>query len=191
MMSSEQTSAMVATYGRAFTLGAATGLRSATALAVMTLAAQPERPRPLMRGIEQPWNRLATRPALYLTGLFALGEDVGDKLPATPPRTAPTPLSGRIAFGSLVGSAVSRAEGQSPALGAALGALGALGGSFAGYAYRHAIATRTKLPDLPFALLEDAAAIGISYLVLQASFIGEPDAASHAPDELDPEKIQR
>ena len=190
-MSSEQTASLVATYGRAFALGVATGLRSATALAVMSLAAQPERPRPLMRGIEQPWSRLGTRPALSITGLFALGEDVGDKLPATPSRTAPAPLGGRIAFGSLVGSAISRAEGQSPALGAALGALGALGGSFAGYAYRNAIATRTKLPDLPFALLEDAVAIGISYLVLQDAFTGEPEATPAESDDLDPAKARR
>lgn len=190
-MSSEQTNSTVATYGRAFALGAATGLRSATALAVMSLAAQPERPRPLMRGIEQPWSRLATRPALYLTGIFALGEYVGDKLPATPSRTAPVPLGGRIAFGSLVGAAVSRAGGQSPAIGAALGALGALGGSFAGYAYRHAIATRTKLPDLPFALLEDAAAIGISYLALQDAFTGEPEAAPPPAAERDATRVQR
>jgi uncharacterized membrane protein len=189
-MSSEHSRSMVMTYGRTFALGVATGLRSATALAVMTIAAQPERDRPLMRGIEQPWSRLATRPALYITGLCALGEYVGDKLPAAPARTAPAPLGGRIAFGSLVGSALSRAEGQSPALGAAIGALGALGGSFAGYAYRHVIATRTKLPDLPFAFLEDAAAIGISYLALQGSFTGKPEMVQ-APDERDPTKVQR
>jgi len=190
-MSSEQTASLVATYGRAFALGVATGLRSATPLAVMSLAAQPERPRPLLRGIEQPWSRLGTRPALYLSGLFAVGEYVGDKLPATPSRTAPVPLGGRIAFGSLVGSVISRADGQSPAIGAAIGALGALGGSFAGYAYRNVIATRTKLPDLPFALLEDAVAIGISYLALQDAFSGEPAAIPSAPDELDPAKVQR
>ena len=86
---------------------------------------------------------------------------------------------------------MARAEGQSAALGAALGALGALGGSFAGYAYRHAIATRTKLPDLPFALLEDALAIGISYLALQDAFTGEPDEDPHDPNELDPARIGR
>lgn len=190
-MSSEQTRSTVATYGRAFALGVATGLRSATALAVMSLATQPERPRPLLRGIEQPWGRLATRPALYLTGLFALGEYVGDKLPATPSRTAPVPLGARIAFGSLVGSSAARAEGQSLTIGAAIGAIGALGGSFVGYAYRNAIATRTKLPDLPFALIEDAVAIGISYLALQDAFTGEPEAAQQAPDELDTVKVQR
>lgn len=190
-MSSEQTTSLVTTCGRAFVLGVATGLRSATALAVMSLAAQPERPRPLMRGIERPWSRLGTRPALYITGLFALGEDAGDKLPATPSRTAPVPLGGRIAFGSLVGAAISRAEGQSPALGAALAALGALGGSFAGYAYRNAIATRTELPDLPFALLEDAIALGISYLALQDAFTGEPEATPAEADDLDPAKVRR
>ena len=190
-MSSEQPAPAVVVYIRAFALGVATGLRSATALAAMSLAAQPERPRPLLRGIEQPWGRLATRPALYLTGLFALGEYVGDKLPITPSRTAPLPLGGRIAFGSLVGSAVSRAEGQTPPLGAALGALGALGGSFAGYAYRQAIATRTRLPDLPFALIEDAVAIGISYLALRDAFTGEPEATAPDPDAPDPAQVRR
>jgi uncharacterized membrane protein len=183
-MSSEQTRAAITTYARTFALGAATGLRSATPLAAISLAAQPERPHPLLRGIEQPWSRFATRPALYLTGLGALGEYLGDKLPFTPPRTTPAPLGGRIAFGSLVGSAVSRAAGQSPALGA-------LGGSLAGYAYRNAIATRTKLPDLPFALLEDAVAIGISYLALQGAFIGEPEAATHVRDGGDRASVQR
>lgn len=188
-MSSEQTRSTVATYGRAFVLGVATGLRSATPLAALTLAAQPERPRPLLRGIGRPWDRLAARPAPYLAGLFALGEYVGDKLPVTPARTAPAPLGGRIAFGALVGATVSRAEGRSPAIGATLGALGALGGSYGGYAYRNAIATRTKLPDLPFALLEDATAIGISYLALQDAFTGEPGTAPQAANERDPEKV--
>lgn len=169
-MSHEQTDSPVATYGRALMLGVASGLRSATPFAVLALAAQPERPHPLLHGAEQPWSRLATRPALYLTGLFAFGEYVADKLPITPARTAPAPLGGRIVSGSLVGTVIARAAGQPLAPGAALGALGALGGSFLGYAYRHAIATRTNLPDLPFALLEDAAAIGLSYLALRESF---------------------
>ncbi|CAA9575029.1 MAG: hypothetical protein AVDCRST_MAG18-2445 [uncultured Thermomicrobiales bacterium] len=147
-------------YARALTFGAITGLRSMTGLAALVLASQPERPHPFLQEDAAPWSWLSSRGALLAFGAGALGEYVGDKLPITPGRLQAGPLGGRVAFGALAGAASCRAAGVSPAVGAALGALGALGGSAGGYGLRTIIGPRLGLPDLPVALLEDAATIG-------------------------------
>jgi uncharacterized membrane protein len=154
-----------ATYARALTLGVVTGLRSMTGLAALALAAQPERPHPLLAHAPSPWRLLATRQALAGFGLAAAGEYVGDKLPFTPGRLQPLQLTGRLCLGAIAGAIVCRAAERSPVLGAMLGALGALGGSLAGYRYRTELARRLGAPDLPLALAEDAIAIVVALAV--------------------------
>lgn len=149
----------IVTYARALTLGVATGLRSMTGLAALALAARPEGPQRQLSHAPAPWRWLAARPALVGFCLAALGEYVGDKLSITPARTTPGPLAGRIVFGAIAGAVACRAGGSSALLGGVIGALGALGGSFAGYTYRTEVAKRTGAPDLPLAIAEDATTI--------------------------------
>jgi uncharacterized membrane protein len=63
--------------------------------------------------------------------VFALGEYVGDKLPKTPNRTDLFPLAGRIVFGGLVGALCATGLGRSFVVGAILGAVAAVLGTFA------------------------------------------------------------
>jgi uncharacterized membrane protein len=158
----ESTTTSSAAYARALTLGVVTGLRSVTGLAALALAAQPNGPYAHLAQAPAPWRLISTRPALALFGLAAAGEFAGDKLSITPPRTEPAPLAERMACGALVGAITCRALGHSPTIGGALGALGALGGSYGGFIYRTQVARLTGAPDLPLAIVEDAAAVGIA-----------------------------
>lgn len=89
-------------------------------------------------------------------------ELVGDKLPVAPNRLKPAPLSGRVFAGAATGVLLGGRQGAGRLVPAALGAGGALAGSLAGAAWRGAWA-RTGRPDLPAALVEDAAAVGLAY----------------------------
>ena len=103
---------------------------------------------------------------LVVFTLFALGELVADKLPKTPSRTAPPGLIARILFGAVCAAAmaVSTAGSVGPAI--ALGVVGALAGTYGGYAVRHAVTASGKLPDLPVALVEDLIAIVLGFFVV-------------------------
>lgn len=164
----EERTSSPGTYGRVAALGFVTGLRSQTAIAALAFATGPEQPYTALAGDAAPWRWLGTSAARIGFGLTAAGEYVGDKLPQTPGRLTPGPLGGRIAFGALTGAAVCRAEGRSPVLGGALGALCAFGGSYAGYQYRTAVAQR-KAPDLPFAIIEDAVAIILALAAVRSA----------------------
>lgn len=149
----------IATYARALTLGVVSGLRSQTGLAAVALAAQPDGPYASLAQAPTPWKLIATRASLAAFALAAVGEFAGDKLSLTPARTEPLPFAGRLGCGALAGAIACRALGQSPLIGGALGALGALGGTLAGYTYRTQVARLTGAPDLPLALAEDATAV--------------------------------
>lgn len=146
----------------AFLIGVIAGLRSFTAPAVVCWAAH------------LGWINLHASPLSFMGStataivftIFALVELTADKLPKTPSRTAPFPLTVRVIFGALSGAALGVAGGQSLALGAALGGIGAVAGAFAGYETRRRIVAASKLPDFPIALLEDAVAIGGGLLIV-------------------------
>src|SRR5580704_3858763 len=136
----------------AFCIGVVAGLRSLTAPAVVSCAAH-------LGWINlhgTPLSFMGTATAALFFTLFALVELTADKLPKTPSRTTPGPLTVRVLFGALSGATLGVAGGQSLALGAVLGGIGALAGAFAGYQARHRIVAASKLPDFPIALLEDA-----------------------------------
>ncbi len=145
---------------RALTIGVVVGLRSMTPLAILALRRDSSPASARWRD----WPVLNSgkgRGGLIMTGL---GETVGDKLPTAPSRLKPLPLTGRMVFGGVAGAAIgSESKGTQPMLiGALIGAIGGLLGSFAGYHIRHAIVSGTKLPDLVVALGEDAIAIALA-----------------------------
>ena len=152
-------------------IGAVTGLRSMTGIAMVTVGAH--------RG----WLHLAgtglrflARPvSMYIFVLLAVGELIADKMPV-PSRVSAGPLVLRAVFGGLSASALAAAAGESWVAPALLGAVGAVGGAYAGYWLRRTI-TRTAdatgkgeprrgVPDLPVALVEDAIAIGTAWFVV-------------------------
>jgi uncharacterized membrane protein len=84
------------------------------------------------------------------TVLMAAGEIAVDKLPITPSRLEPPGLIGRLASGAFAGVVVAGRTG------AAVGALAALTGSYAG------ARVRGLRPGFSTALAEDAVAVGIA-----------------------------
>jgi uncharacterized membrane protein len=109
--------------------------------------------------------------AQRLLVLLAVGEFVGDKLPFIPSRLEPGPLFGRMLLGALAGTAIASETRRSPALGAVLGAGGAVIGAQAGYYARVALGRATGIPDPVWGAVEDAAAVtlGMSVVHLPSS----------------------
>jgi uncharacterized membrane protein len=148
---------------RPLLLGAVSGLRSQLGLAVLAWSAPPSNRDPAALRV------LRSRPGRVLLATAAAGEVVADKLPQTPSRLSPPALTGRLLCGGVVGAlAAGRADRRTTALAATAGVLGAAAGSYAGAAYRKAAAERTGTPDLPWALVEDAAAAGLAAAAVHA-----------------------
>jgi uncharacterized membrane protein len=136
---------------RVLGLGAISGLRSVSGPAFVSRAAS-------RGGLNLGGTRLAFLGSPRLSKalvVMALGELVGDKLPATPSRTTLPPLLGRAASGGLVGAALFVSEGRRAAMGAALSSSSAVVASFAGERLRALVGEKSGLPDPIVALGED------------------------------------
>ncbi len=132
---------------RSLAAGAASGLRS-------TLG-----PTAAFRS-ERRWGRLL--PAM------ALGELIADKFPV-PVRTIPPALAVRAIAGAVAGVAIASDSGAARDrwIGGLLGALGAIGFSYLGAAYRER-ASR-YVPNVVAALVEDGVAISLARAVSKAA----------------------
>lgn len=145
-----------------FLLGCVAGLRSLTA------------PAAVCWGAHLGWLHLAgTRLAfmgytvtLVIFTVLAVFELVIDKLPKTPPRTAPPGLVARIIVGGFCGAALVMSAGGSLVVAALIGIVGALVGTYGGYNIRHSLATRAHFSDLAVALVEDAIAVVGAFLIV-------------------------
>jgi len=142
--------------GLAFGIGVIAGLRALTAPAVIAWAAH-------LRWINLAGTHLSfmgSIPAVAIFTLAAVAELVNDKLPKTPPRTAPPSFIARIVMGGLAAATLSVGGGASWLVGAVLGVIGAVVGTYAGYHIRKAIVAGLHSPDFVIALIEDVVAIG-------------------------------
>jgi uncharacterized membrane protein len=148
---------------RPLLLGVVTGLRSQLGLAVLAWSDPPSGRDPA------PLRLLRTRPGRIAIATAAAGEIVADKLPRTPSRLSPPTLAGRLVSGALVGAlAAGRADRRGTLYAAGAGVLGAGAGAYAGATYRKVAVQRTGTPDLPWALVEDAAAAGLAAAAVRA-----------------------
>lgn len=145
----------------AFGLGFVSGLRALTAITVTCWATRLGRLS--LGGSWLAFLGYAATPWIF--SLAALGEIINDKLPKTPSRKVPPQFAARILFGSVTGAAIGIAQGMM-LFGLILGALGAVAGTLTGAWARATLVKATGGRDLPIALLEDMAAIGISLLLL-------------------------
>lgn len=144
-------------------LGVSTGLRSFTPLAVTAWFA-----RMGHVPVEGTWAAWVAHPAAVgLLTAAAIGEYVGDTLPNAPDRTEPVGLLGRLVCGGLVGAILATASKRPLAAGIAMGAVGALAGTFGGFALRRSLTKGSGLPDLPVALAGDAAAVALAVAALR------------------------
>ena len=135
-------------------LGAATGLRSMTGLAMASheLADRPAGDADALRS----W--LADDTVSYVLAGLAIAEIVTDKLPGVPDRVDPVPIAARGVIGATVG-AIAGGEDYWVA-GAAIGAVAAVASAWIGWAVRKEAGWATGLPDPVLAVVEDAIAIG-------------------------------
>ncbi len=151
---------------RTLVLGILSGGRSATPLAVLAL----NHDRSSLKGAWQDWKVFSTPLGRGLLVAGAVGELIGDKLPKTPNRISPTGLVGRVASGALAGAALGTTGKRDLRIeGAILGGVGALVGSFVGWAARKAVGGATRLPDPVVALAEDAAVVAGSVKVVTSA----------------------
>jgi uncharacterized membrane protein len=143
----------------AFGIGVVAGLRALTAPAAVAWAAH----LGWLHLHDSPLGFIASTWAIVLFSALAIFELVGDLLPTTPSRTAPAPLAARIISGGFCGACLCVSANQSLFMGAALGAIGAVAGAFAGYGLRKRLVTGLNVKDIFVAIPEDLIAIGLAW----------------------------
>jgi uncharacterized membrane protein len=146
----------------AFGIGVVAGLRTLTAPAAVTWAVH----LGLLDLRDSPLAFIASTWAVILFSILAIFELVADLLPRTPNRTAPAPLAARILSGGFCGACVCVSANQSLFIGAALGAIGAATGAFAGYGLRKRLVTSLNVKDIFIAIPEDLIAIGLAWFLV-------------------------
>ena len=154
---------------KAFQIGVIAGMRTMTAPALVSYKlsrTEPGRPGgPALS--DSNLHFLTSTTTANVLAVMAAGELVADKLPNTPDRTGQPQIWGRIGSGALSAAALTEADGNSAPIGAVVGALGAVAGSFAFYQLRRWLTHEKDLPDLWVALAEDALTIGAGWLIVQ------------------------
>jgi uncharacterized membrane protein len=143
-------------------IGFVAGLRSLTAPTAVSWAA-------FLGRLNLQGSALAfmgSRWAVVIYTFLALLEYVADLLPRTPKRTTPGPLITRIVLGGVSGAALTISAGDSFVLGALLGGIGAVIGSFGGYEARKRLVHRLNVRDAAVAIPEDLIAIALAYLIV-------------------------
>jgi len=104
--------------------------------------------------------------AVAIFTVLALVELVTDQLPSTPSRKVPQQFGARLVGGAFAGAVIGTAGGALIA-GLIAGVIGAVIGTYGGAEVRAALA-RSFGRDLPAALIEDAVAILLAFLVVSA-----------------------
>ncbi|WP_432709452.1 DUF4126 family protein [Pedobacter sp.] len=133
------------------------GMRSVSALAFTSnLIHQHQVLLPLSKPL-----RILANPIVSKTihGLAA-GEFVGDKLPETPDRVAPAPLTARTLMGAISGAVIYTLAKKSPFTGALVGGLTAIVSSYAMYNLRKELRLNSNVPDATLGFAEDALVTG-------------------------------
>lgn len=154
----------------ALLIGVVAGLRSLTAPAVVAWAA--------FLGwinVNLTWaSWVANVATVIILTVLAIAELVTDKLPKTPPRTAPPSFGARLVMGGFAGAVIGAGPHWTfTALGA--GVIGAVLGTLGGYQARKRLVAARGGQDLPIALLEDAIAIlgGFAILAVTQNVLAE------------------
>jgi uncharacterized membrane protein len=147
----------------ALLIGVIAGLRAMTAPAAVSWAAACG-----LINLDGTWLEfLGYRFTPWILTLLAIGELVTDQLPSTPSRKVPVQFGTRILMGAVTGAAIGSSGGALLA-GIALGAVGAVIGTYGGAAARAKLAGLFG-SDQPAALIEDVVAIGGAWLIVCAA----------------------
>lgn len=151
------------TYLKALGLGFLTGGRSMSGPALLSNHLSGDEPAALS---DSPLHLFSAGWLSNLLKVAAVGEMVADKLPLIPARTEPAPLAGRIVLGAFTGLLLCVAERRSPVVGALLGGVGALVGTFAFYHLRRLAGEQSPIADPVLGLAEDAVIVGSGMAIL-------------------------
>lgn len=138
---------------KALGMGLIAGMRSMAAPALVSHFLN-QVPADALR--DSPLRFMQSAPVATGLKVLAATEIVTDKLPGTPDRIAPPVLAVRILSGALVGLTLNQANGQPKWTGALLGGLGAVAASYGFFYLRKSLGEATNVPDLAWALVEDA-----------------------------------
>jgi uncharacterized membrane protein len=149
----------------AFGIGIVAGMRSMTAPALIAWAAH----LGWLHLQNSFFAFMGSTWAVVILSIFAIAELIADQLPKTPPRTAPLGLTARIATGALSGACVAVSGLTVLWIGAAVGAVGAILGAFAGYNARTALVRMFHIPDFAIAVPEDVIAIALGLFLVSRS----------------------
>ena len=145
----------------AFLIGVVAGLRALTAPAAVSWAAHLG-----WLKLEGTWLAfLGYSVPPYILSVLAIVELVTDQLPSTPSRKVPIQFGARIVTGAFSGAAIGVPSGAWIG-GLVAGAVGAVAGTLGGYEFRTRLVAATGGKDLPIALLEDAIAIIVAFLIV-------------------------
>jgi uncharacterized membrane protein len=145
----------------AFLIGVVAGLRALTAPAAVSWAAHLG-----WLKLEGTWLAfLGYSVTPYVLSALAIVELVTDQLPSTPSRKVPIQFGARIVTGAFSGAAIGFPSGAWIG-GLVAGAVGAVAGTLGGYEFRTRLVAATGGKDLPIALLEDAIAIIVAFLIV-------------------------
>jgi len=145
----------------AFLIGVVAGLRALTAPAAVSWAAHLG-----WLKLEGTWLAfLGYSVTPYVLSALAIVELVTDQLPSTPSRKVPMQFGARIVTGAFSGAAIGSPSGAWIG-GLVAGAVGAVAGTLGGYEFRTRLVAATGGKDLPIALLEDAIAIIVAFLIV-------------------------
>ncbi|HZC18963.1 MAG TPA: DUF4126 family protein [Rubrobacteraceae bacterium] len=144
-------------------------LRLATIAGLRSMAAPALLARALRRGDLDASNlpALGSPRVSTLLSLLAVGEMIADKTPLVPTRTSAPALLGRVLSGALVGVAVFASKRRDKNAGAILGALYAVGTSYAGEAFRTSGSEQPRLPNAALGVLEDRVVLALRNRLLR------------------------
>jgi uncharacterized membrane protein len=148
-------------YALAIGIGIVAGLRALTAPALVSWAAH----LGWLNLHGSPLSFMGSTVAVAIFSLGAVGEYVNDKLPKTGSRTAPPSLIVRIVMGGLCGACLCAAGAQSLLVGALMGGIGAVIGTFGGYQVRMRTVKALGVKDIFVAIPEDVVAIAFAYFL--------------------------
>lgn len=150
-------------YISALLLGVVAGMRSMMPLAALAITMSR---RPEIVPALAPIRWFAMRTVAIVLSLAAIGEIIADKLPRTPNRTALGPFLGRLIAGGITGAAVVQLAHINAWIGAGLGVVGAVLGTFGAFHARRWLGKTTGIRDQYIGALEDVIAIAVAAAVL-------------------------
>ncbi|MFI5163103.1 MAG: hypothetical protein ACHQHN_17615 [Sphingobacteriales bacterium] len=151
---------------QALMIGAIAGMRAAYAPALISHILNTKKSKRLTYS---PIRFVESDAFANTTKVFALGELIGDKLPATPARIEPTGVVARCVSGSFSGVAFAKAKGDNVAVAALLSTTAALASTFLCYYLRKKLVKEIGVADPWIGALEDSIVIGSGIALIQSA----------------------